>query len=129
MKNPFPAFAAVLALFCSPVAASDTAATAPAPAEPVVLINTFVVPQGKVVEAIRFWERAADFMRTQPGYISTTLHQAILPDARYELINVAQWESAKAFSDASQALREEGGLKPVDGVIPGPSLYTVIRAD
>ncbi len=97
--------------------------------EHVTLINAFIVPVGKEAEAVRFWDKAADFMRGQPGYVSTALHQSILPDAKYMLINVAQWESVDAFKAASKALRTESGIKPLEGLVPNPSLYKVIRAD
>ena len=103
--------------------------SADADGDHVTLINAFTVPDGKEAEAIIFWEKAADFMRSQPGYISTALHAAILPDARFQLINVAKWESAEDFKRASQALRALGKIKPVEGLVPNPSLYTVIRSD
>ena len=117
-----PVLAAVI-LFSSPVFASETAK------EPITLINTFVVPDGKEAEAIAYWDQVAAFMKAQPGYISTALHKAIAPDARFKLINVAIWESASSFQKASQAFRAKGGIKPVEGVIPSPSLYTVVRSD
>lgn len=116
------------ALAATTFALSSLAASADNKAS-VTLINAFVVPLGKEAEAIEFWEKAAEFMKRQPGYISTQLHQSIAPDAKFGLINVAKWESAEAFKEASSALRRKGGLKPVEGMIPNPSLYTVIRTD
>ena len=98
-------------------------------AEPVTLINAFVVPAGKEDEAGKFWQNAADFMKTQPGYISTALHQAILPDAKFHLVNVAKWESAEAYQNASKARRAQSNAKPPEGVIPYPSLYEIIIED
>lgn len=98
-------------------------------AEPVILINAFTVPEGKEAQAVAFWEEAAKFMREQPGYLSTALHQTLLPDAKFGLVNVARWESIDAFKQASKALRTESGLKPVEGLVPNPSLYKIIRTD
>ena len=123
MKTLILAAVAAFTLMAAQALASDSAKG------PITLINAFVVPDGKEAEAIAFWKQAAEFMKKQPGYISTKLHQAILPDARFKLINVAKWESAEAFRKASQALRTKGGIKPVEGVIPNPSLYTVIIED
>ena len=36
-------------------------------------------------------------MRQQPGYISTRLHKAIVPWARFHYVNVAEWESVDHF--------------------------------
>ncbi len=99
------------------------------PFQSVTLINAFAVPEGKEAESIKFWEEAADFMRQQPGYISTALHQAILPNAKFALINVAKWKSVESFKAASQALRTKSGIKLIEGLVPNPSLYKVIRSD
>lgn len=67
----------------------------------VVLINPFEVPEGKEDEALQMWKRAADFMRQQPGFISTKLHKAITPNARFHLVNVAEWETVEHFQSVS----------------------------
>lgn len=63
----------------------------------VTLINPFEIPKGKEKEAFLMWEKAADFMRIQPGFISTELHQSIDPNAKFGLINIAKWESTEHF--------------------------------
>ncbi len=97
--------------------------------QPVILINVFTVPAGKEAEALAFWEAAAKFLETQDGYISTALHKAILPNARFQLVNVAKWESTDAFNRATAALRDKAHLKPVQGLAFSASLYTVVRSD
>ncbi len=123
MKNQILAALAAIALVTGSASASD------ADKEPVTPINAFIVPADKEAEAIVFWEQAAEFMKQQPGYVSTALHRAILPDAKFKLVNIAKWESVDAFKKASVALRTTSGIKPVDGVVPAPSLYEVIRTD
>lgn len=95
--------------------------------EPVVLINPFVVPSGSEAQALAAWETGRDFLKTQPGYISTELHQALSPDATYALINVAKWESAEAFAAATLAMRQGAKMPAVDGVRVAPQLYRVVR--
>lgn len=95
--------------------------------EQVILINPFEVPQGKLEESIKYWEACRDFLKKEPGYISTKLHQSIKDNSRFELINVAVWESAKAFTEASQRMAKELGIKPPEGLKANPSLYTEIR--
>ena len=114
---------------CILIAWGGSAAASDAVQKPVILINTFLVPAEQEAEAIAFWEMAAEFMKRQPGYISTALHKSVLPGARYRLINIAQWTSVEAFNKASQALRSSGAIKPVTGVVAHPALYTVIRSD
>ncbi len=100
-----------------------------AKAEEITLINPFEVPANKLDETIAFWEKARNFLQTQPGYISTSLHQSIADDARFQLINIAKWQSAEAFVAASRKMQAEAGLPRVEGLIPSPGLYTVIRED
>ena len=95
--------------------------------EPVVLINPFVVPEGRHEAAIRYWEQARDFLKEQPGYVSTQLHRSLQPDATFLLINVAVWESPEAFRAASQRMRDELGLPRIEGLMGNPALYEVIR--
>lgn len=66
----------------------------------VILINPFEVPEGKESEALALWDMAAEFFRKQPGFISTRLHKAIVPWARFYLINVAEWESVQLYEAA-----------------------------
>ncbi len=93
----------------------------------ITLINSFEVPTGKLEESIQYWEACRDFLKTQPGYVSTKLHQSIKDDARFLLVNVALWESPQAFVDATNKMRAKLGVSPPEGLKPNASLYTVIR--
>ena len=93
----------------------------------VILINPFKVPEGKLQESIVFWEKARDFLKEQPGYISTKLHQSLKADATFELINVAVWQSAGAYQAATQKMRQQLKVEPIPGLMGDPTLYTVIR--
>jgi heme oxygenase (mycobilin-producing) len=66
----------------------------------VTLINPFEVPPGREEDAVAYWDRCADVLRRQPGFIWVRLHRAILPGARFALVNVAEWESAEHFQTA-----------------------------
>lgn len=95
----------------------------------VILINVFEVPDGKSAEAMVFWDRVAAFMRTQPGFVSTRLHRAVVPWARFQLINVAEWESVDHFETVknSDAFRQMVG--PYMQEFPHfPGLYEVVRS-
>ena len=86
----------------------------------VILINPFEVPAGE--------EEAAEYMRRQPGFISTRLHKALSPDARFTYINIAEWESAEHFQAAINGEEfkrlTEGSQKRFPHY---PALYSVIR--
>ncbi|RHZ67381.1 uncharacterized protein CDV56_109607 [Aspergillus thermomutatus] len=63
---------------------------------PVVLTNTFTIPEGKVEEAIETWRKTAEILKFCPGYISTQLHRGV---SSRILINVAVWDSAHHLRD------------------------------
>ncbi|MBI5249369.1 MAG: antibiotic biosynthesis monooxygenase [Desulfomonile tiedjei] len=94
----------------------------------VILINPFEVAEGKEDEALAFWERAADFMRKQPGFISTRLHRAIVPWARFHLINIAEWANTEDFEAAISSEEFKKLTEPYMDVFPHyPGLYEVVR--
>jgi heme oxygenase (mycobilin-producing) len=95
---------------------------------PVVLINAFEVPKGKEDECLAFWEKAAAYMKRQPGFIATRLHRALSPEARFHFINVAEWESAEHFQRAVGSKEFQLLIEPYMEVCPHyPGLYEVIR--
>ncbi|MGA8139793.1 MAG: antibiotic biosynthesis monooxygenase family protein [Desulfobaccales bacterium] len=66
----------------------------------VVLINAFEIQKGREDECLKFWEKVAEFIKRQPGFISTKLHRTIIPGTRFPLINMAEWESVEHFEKA-----------------------------
>jgi heme-degrading monooxygenase HmoA len=93
----------------------------------VTLIDVFEVPAGKVEETIRFWEASRDVLARQPGYVSTRLHQSLAPDARFQIINVAVWESAAAYAAATERMRQALRPTPPEGIRFTPGLFRVVR--
>jgi heme-degrading monooxygenase HmoA len=94
--------------------------------EPVVLINAFEVPDGADEAFLAGWERQREFLSAQAGYLSTRLHRSLSPDADFRFVNVALWESAQTFRDATS--------QPAFRNAPVPfrfhaSLYEVVRED
>jgi heme-degrading monooxygenase HmoA len=63
----------------------------------VVLVNAFEVSDGEEERFLAHWQHAADWMRQQPGFISSRLHQSLDSDAEFRYVNVAEWESADHF--------------------------------
>lgn len=70
---------------------------------------------GTVEQAIRHCEAARDFLAREPGYVSTRLHGAIRPGAKFQLINVADLTSAEAFDAATAKVRREPATPPPPG--------------
>jgi heme oxygenase (mycobilin-producing) len=94
--------------------------------EPVVLINAFEVPEGEDEAFLRGWERQREFLGTREGYLSTRLHRSLSPDADFRFVNVALWESAQAFRQATS--RPEFRNAPFAFRFHA-SLYEVVRED
>ena len=65
---------------------------------PIVLINIFTVDASDEEALLAAWAHDADFMKAQPGYISTQLHKAIGGSSTF--VNYAVWESVGAFRAA-----------------------------
>jgi heme oxygenase (mycobilin-producing) len=112
----------------SAFAAAALVAALPAAAQEgkVVLINVFEVPAAADQETLRLWERSRDFLKSQPGFISTRLHRNLDPDGRFRYVNVAEWESASAFRAASEGMSRFLGTKWPEGVRYTPSLFRVV---
>jgi len=104
-------------------------ATEPASDTPVTLINSFEVPADQLDQTIRFWEKARDFLKDQPGFLSTRLHQSLSPDARFQLVNVATWLSPAAFQAAISRMQQSDLGADMRGAVFHAALYRVIRTE
>jgi heme-degrading monooxygenase HmoA len=67
-------------------------------ASPVVLVNVFTLDKADEQTFLQAWQDDADFMKRQPGFISTQLHRAIGESPTY--LNYAVWESTADFRAA-----------------------------
>lgn len=96
-------------------------------AEPLVLINAFEVPADEAGQFIAAWEKTRDYLKSQPGYVDTALHQAVTPGADFQFVNIAHWQSAEAFMAATQSQGFRETAAGLAGYRPHPSLYRVVR--
>lgn len=65
---------------------------------PVVLVNIFNVAEEDISALLKAWENDANWMKKQPGYISTQLHRGIAGSTVF--MNYAVWESVETFRNA-----------------------------
>ncbi|WP_170781614.1 antibiotic biosynthesis monooxygenase family protein [uncultured Ruegeria sp.] len=65
---------------------------------PIVLINLFTVDANDEEALLSAWTHDANFMKSQPGYISTQLHKGIANSSTF--VNYAVWQDVKSFRDA-----------------------------
>lgn len=67
-------------------------------ATPVVLVNLFTVTEADIPALLLAWEKDANWMKQQPGFLSTQLHRAIGGSSMF--MNYALWESVDHFRTA-----------------------------
>ena len=65
---------------------------------PIVLVNIFSVDADEEAILLKAWAHDADFMKTQPGYISTQLHKGIAGSGSF--LNYAVWQDVASFRAA-----------------------------
>ncbi len=96
-------------------------------AEPLTLINAFEVPAGEADTFIAAWEKARDYLATQPGYVNTALHQAVGPGTEFQFVNIARWRSAEEFAAATGSPGFRESAAGLAGYRPHPGLYRIVR--
>ncbi len=65
---------------------------------PTVLINLLTVSPEDEEALLKAWAHDADFMKEQPGYISTQLHKGIAGSSTF--VNYAVWQDVASFRNA-----------------------------
>lgn len=90
---------------------------------PVVLINLFQVAEADVPGLLKAWGDDANWMKQQPGYISTQLHRGIGPSNLF--LNYAVWESVAHFRAAFTHSDFKAALaKYPSSAVASPHLFT-----
>lgn len=103
----------------------------PASKSPVTLINVFEVPTEHVDEFIALWRERAALMTTKPGFLDSRLHRALSSQTRFQLVNVAHWESRQAMEvgTADPEFQERIRAVTANPQVPisaHPGLYQVV---
>ena len=90
---------------------------------PVVLANIFQVAEADVMAFHEAWAQDAAWMKQQPGYISTQLHQGIAGSTVF--MNYAVWESVAHFREAFKHPEFKKALEHYpSSAIASPHLFT-----
>jgi heme oxygenase (mycobilin-producing) len=101
----------------------------PSTDEPVTLINVIELPADEADAFVDGWRERADFMRRQPGFRSYRLHRAMMHDSRFQLINIAEWDSQQAFLTATADPEFQSRLQAITDsglqVTGHPGLYRI----
>jgi heme-degrading monooxygenase HmoA len=95
---------------------------------PVVLMNRFVVPEGRDDAFVALWTETSEYFRAQPGFVSLKLHRAVSVDAEHRYVNVAVWESAAHYAAPHQTdeFRRLVGQEAWREFPSSPTLYEVV---
>jgi heme-degrading monooxygenase HmoA len=90
---------------------------------PVVLVNVFQVEGKDIPALLKAWEADANWMKQQPGYISTQLHQGIAGSTTF--LNYAVWESVAHFRAAFTHPEFKSALEHYPSTaVASPHLFT-----
>jgi len=97
----------------------------------VTLINVFEMHSDHVDTFIERWRERAALMSTKPGFLDSQLHRALSPDNRFQLVNVAHWESTDAMEAATADPEFQRRIRAVTANVEKPvsahrSLYEVV---
>ena len=100
----------------------------------VTFFNVFEIPREDLETFKVGWRRLAAIMASAPGFRGAQLHEAISGETRFQLINVAHWDSEQAWRDASSrpemraAVAQQTGAETVQHAIHNPGLYRPVIA-
>lgn len=90
---------------------------------PVVLVNIFQVAEQDIPSLLKAWETDAKWMKQQPGYISTQLHQGISGSTVF--MNYALWESVAHFRTAFNHPQFKSALENYpSSAVASPHIFT-----
>jgi hypothetical protein len=59
--------------------------------------------------------------------VDTALHQAAAPDAEFQFVNIARWQTADDFIAAMRSPGFRESAAGLTGYRPHPGLYRVVR--
>jgi|SRR5208337_4088736 len=100
----------------------------------VTMINVIEIPADQIDRFMACWKARAHIMSILPGFRDYELHQALLKESRFQLVNVARWDSREALEAAmtnpeSLSRREAATLETDLDIKGNPALYRVVASD
>ena len=94
-------------------------------ATPVVLVNLFSVTPTDIPALMVAWEKDANWMKQQAGFLSTQLHRAVGGSCMF--MNYALWDSVDAFRAAFTHPDFVSALATYpSGAVAQPHLFTKV---
>ncbi len=105
----------------------------PADDATVTFINVIEVPAEQVDMFIAQWRERAKIMSTAPGFRDSRLHRAVSSKTRFQLVNVAHWDSHQAWEAAMSHPEFQARMRALEDdrsveVSASPALYEVVAS-
>lgn len=74
-------------------------------------IVTYEVQGEDCDKFLNAWDKANDYLRQQPGFMKTTLHQSTSANPDFRFVAISCWETDDDFRNATQSIgfREASG--------------------
>ncbi|MCP9989120.1 antibiotic biosynthesis monooxygenase [Streptomyces sudanensis] len=93
----------------------------------ITLINAFELPAERIDEWLPHRLDQAELMSKAPGFRDSRLHRAVAPDTRFQLVDIAHWDSPEAWhaADSDSRLRQPPSTSP-DFAVATPALFRVV---
>ncbi|MFP5019602.1 antibiotic biosynthesis monooxygenase family protein [Pseudonocardia phyllosphaerae] len=96
--------------------------------ETTTFINVFEIPRDDVPAFKESWAELSRIMAAAPGFRGAQLHEAVSGETRFQLVNVAHWDSEQAWRDAAanpemQAAARRPGAEPLMRAVHNTGLY------
>jgi heme-degrading monooxygenase HmoA len=88
---------------------------------PVILINKFNMKPEDVNEFLNGWAAEAEFLKRQPGFVSTQLHRGIAGSCVF--LNYAVWESTEQYNRAIKNPESQSMLAKFPAITMSPHLF------
>lgn len=88
---------------------------------PITVINSFEVPAEQVEEFISGWRARAEIMAVAPGFRDARLHRAVSSQERFQLVNVAHWDSR---ADLEAAQRNDAFQERIRALYDEPARFS-----
>lgn len=95
---------------------------------PMVAINVYSVPQGKEEQFLMWWHQLKEVILDNPGFITGRLHRSLHPNARFNFVNIVEWENANYSQDYERNVEWMKAKLTELGVEATPSFFEVISA-
>ncbi|MEV6769799.1 antibiotic biosynthesis monooxygenase family protein [Nocardia sp. NPDC051030] len=93
----------------------------------VTFMNVFEIDPAGVDEFAENWAERAKLMQAAPGFRDVLLHRARSTDTRFQLVNVAHWDSIEQWQAATQQPAMAASATAARAhATPNAAIYTVV---